>query len=190
MAVIEAIAAVAVAAILVVWICFAMRRRRLRRGEHAWLPPELEHARIAFAERYFSTKRPLRLVAKVDRAYRSARGALVLTELKTRSKRRAYTSDVVELSAQKVAVERGGHRVVAETGYVVVEHPISRKRVPIAVRLMEEEGIVAMAERYQRLIEGNAMPEQANIAGLCRGCAYAERCQPEVLRNAGSRQAS
>ena len=171
----------AMAAILVVCLWLGTRKARLRRTEQAWLPVELQHARIEFAERYFYAKRPVRLIAKVDRVYKDERGTLFVTELKRRVKAQAYLSDVVELSAQKLAIERGGRRAVAEVGFVVVEHPVTQRRTPIAVRLLREHEIIAIATRYGHLVDGGAMPDKANVVSLCRSCAYADRCRPEVL---------
>jgi len=171
----------AMAAILVVCLWLGTRKARLRRTEQAWLPVELRHARIEFAERYFYAKRPVRLIAKVDRVYKDESGTLFVTELKRRVKTQVYLSDVVELSAQKLAIERGGRRAVAEIGFVVIEHPVTQKRTPIRVRLLREHEIVPLAQRYVRLVDGGTMPDKANVAGLCRSCAYADRCRPEVL---------
>ena len=173
----------AVAAILVVGLWFGTRKARLRRTEQAWLPVELQQASIEFAERYFYTKRPVRLIAKVDRVYKDERATHFVTELKRRVKAEVYLSDVVELSAQKLAIERGGHRAVAETGFVVIEHRVTQERTPIPVQLLREHEIIALARRYERLVDGGAMPDKANVAGLCRSCAYADRCRPEVLSN-------
>jgi CRISPR-associated exonuclease Cas4 len=132
---------------------------------------------------YFYTKRPVRLIAKVDRVYKDERATHFVTELKRRVKTQVYLSDVVELSAQKVAIERGSRRSAAEIGFVVIEHPVTQKRTPIPVQLLREQEIIALATRYERLIVGGAMPDKANVAGLCRSCAYADRCRPEVLSN-------
>lgn len=173
----------AMAAILVIGLWLGTRKARLKRTEQAWLPIELQRATLEFAERYFYTKRPIRLIAKVDRVYKDERATHFVTELKRRVKTQVYLSDVVELSAQKLAIERGGHRAVAETGFVVIEHPIAQKRTPIPVQLLREHEIIALARRYERLVDGGAMPDKANVAGLCRSCAHADRCRPEVLSN-------
>jgi CRISPR/Cas system-associated exonuclease Cas4 (RecB family) len=174
------------AAILVMCLWVGTRKAQIRRTEQAWLPEELRHARIEFAERHFYAKRPVRLIAKVDRVYKDERGTLFVTELKRRVKTQAYLSDVVELSAQKLAIERGGRRAVAEIGFVVIEHPVTQKRTPIRVRLLREHEIVPLAQRYVRLVDGGAIPDKANVAGLCRSCAYADRCRPEVLINSSA----
>ena len=42
---------------------------RARTSERHWLPKELQHAQLAFAEKTFQTWRPIRLIAP-DRGYR------------------------------------------------------------------------------------------------------------------------
>ena len=102
---------------------------------------------LEFAERGFYTRWPFRLYAKIDRAYRTPDGAIVLTELKRRFKRQAYQSDVVELSAQKIAIERGAKRSVAATAFVVVEHPGTSERTPIRVTLLREDELTTLSKR-------------------------------------------
>jgi CRISPR-associated exonuclease Cas4 len=145
------------------------------------LPAELKGATLEFAERVFYTRWPFRIYAKIDRAYRTPDGALVLTELKRRFKRLAYQSDVVELSAQKLAIERGARRSVAETGFVVVENPTTRQRTPILVTLLRKDELTALRRRYQLLVDGTVTPDKANDIRLCRSCAYIDRCKPEAL---------
>lgn len=163
-----------------VWI--AGLRQWLKVQERAWLPERLKGARLEFAEQLFHAERPFRLLAKIDRAYRTADGILVLTELKRRLHAQAYRSDVVELSAQKLAIERGARRSVAATGFVVVEHPATRQRTPIPVALLREDELVALRRRYESLIDGTLAPGKANDARLCRSCAYVDRCRPDILR--------
>jgi len=163
------------------WIAWRRYWHGLR--ERAWLPEELKDARLEVAERLFRTARPFGLFAKVDRAYGRADGILVLTELKRRFHIRAYQSDVVELSAQKLAIERGAKRRVAVDGFVVVEHPATRQRTPISVPLLGEEELIALRQRYERLLLGATLPHKANDVRLCRSCAYVDRCKPQLLGN-------
>ena len=174
---------VSVAAVLVATIGIVTRRQRLEIREQAWRPRELKNATVEFAERVFHARWPFRLYAKIDRAYKTSDGVLVLTELKRRFGRQAYASDVVELSAQKLAIERGARRSVAATGFVVIEHPASRERIPIRVSLLAESELVALRERYQLLVDGKAAPDKANDVRLCRSCAYVDRCKPYLLLN-------
>ena len=173
----------AVGAILLVRVWVVTRQQRLKLREQSWLPEELKAASLEFAERVFYTRWPFRLYAKVDRAYRTPDGALVLTELKRRFKRQAYRSDVVELSAQKLAIERGAKRSVAATGFVVVEHPITKERTPIPVALLRKDEIAALRRRYQLLVDGTVTPDKANDVRVCQSCAYVDHCKPGVLLN-------
>lgn len=159
------------------------RRHRLKQEEQAWLPEELKTARLEFAERTFYTRWPFRLYAKIDRAYRTQDGSLVLTELKRRFRRQAYPSDVVELSAQKLAIERGARYRVAAKGFVVVEHPGTGERTPIAVTLLPEAEIVALGRRHRLLVDAIVAPDKLNDARLCRSCAYVDRCRPDAVRD-------
>jgi hypothetical protein len=68
------------AAILVMGWWLGTRKARLKRTEQAWLPVALKRASIEFAERYFYTKRPVRLIAKVDRVYKDERATLFVAE--------------------------------------------------------------------------------------------------------------
>ena len=45
------------------------RRSRARTAERHWLPRELQHAQLAFAEKTFKTWRPIGLIARADRGY-------------------------------------------------------------------------------------------------------------------------
>ena len=61
------------------------RRWRARASERHWLPRELQHAQLAFAEKTFRTWQPFRLIARADRGYR-LNGELHLAEFKTRTR--------------------------------------------------------------------------------------------------------
>jgi CRISPR-associated exonuclease Cas4 len=156
-------------------------RRRVRRAEKAWKPESLKTAVLEYAERTFFTEHPFRLVAKIDRAYRMPSGLLVLTELKRRPGPRAYRSDVVELSAQKVALENSTSQRVANVAYVVVEHPFSKQRTPIPVQLLSESEIVALAQRYRDISARRTIPIKAERHALCASCGYKTQCGPKVL---------
>src|SRR5438105_7730977 len=80
------------------------RSWRARVSEEKWRPQELQHARLAFAEKTFKTWRPIRLIARADRGYR-LNGELHLAEFKTRARGAAYSSDVIEMSAQSKIFE-------------------------------------------------------------------------------------
>jgi hypothetical protein len=90
-------------AILVLFVALYLHIRRQGAAfSERWLPDDLHGAELAFAEKKFVSMR-LGLVARLDRAYRGADDVLHLVELKTRDHDRAYTSDVIELSVQRLA---------------------------------------------------------------------------------------
>lgn len=87
---------------------FALHRLHVAvasRAELASRPDELAGARLLYMEKQFRIRKPISLIARIDRAYRAADGAIVLVELKTRWKNRAYATDVIQLSAQRMALE-------------------------------------------------------------------------------------
>ena len=89
------------------------------------LPPELRTAQLIYAERLFRSTGLVSITAKVDRVYRNGANELVLLELKTRCASRAYLSDVIELSAQRIAVMAQTGEPVSGHGYVLIEEPWS-----------------------------------------------------------------
>lgn len=158
-----------------------LRRARLRRQEKTWLPPELAGATLAYAEQEFRIEQPFPLVARVDRGY-LAGGMIYLLELKTRRAPRVYPSDIIELSAQKLALGASGQRV-SDTGYVLIQEPGTRRFQITRVRLMDAQRIAALARRRKALLFGDTPPEAARHAGLCRKCAYLAECpSPRVGR--------
>lgn len=154
---------------------------RIKSGpRRASVPPELKSACLVYAERLFKSAGPVSISARVDRVYRNAAGALVLVELKTRESNRVYPSDVIELSAQRVALMAHTGDVVADYGYVVTELPDGRQMGCHRVRLMPNGDVVALAMRRQDLLIGRATPEPACSPGLCRKCAFVLPCDPPV----------
>lgn len=90
-------------------------------AERAWLPRELLVAELVYAEQLFRATGPVALVARVDRVYRQPNGVMTLSELKTRHANRIYFSDVIELSAQRMALAAHTRLPVARRAYVLVQ---------------------------------------------------------------------
>lgn len=86
---------------LIRWMC----RLRLSGLDDAWLPMELRDAALVYTERVFRARPPVPIAAKLDRGYRNADGVIILVERKTRRLSCSYLSDIIELSAQRVAVQ-------------------------------------------------------------------------------------
>lgn len=143
----------------------------------AGLPGELASARLAYGERSFRSGGPLRLVARVDRAYRVKNGRLVLLELKTRGPRRVYLSDVIELSAQRFALMAARGEAVAEHGYVLTMTSGAEATGWHRVTLLPPDAVLALAARRERLLAGKATPQRARNPGLCQHCAYLRLCR-------------
>ena len=86
---------------------------------------------------------------------------------------------MIELSAQKAAIEAVGAASVAADGYVITE--VDGQRVATRTSLLTSLEVAQLTARYRALADGSATPIKANRKGLCSKCAYAQRCQPEIL---------
>jgi hypothetical protein len=147
----------------------------------AVLPPELRRARLVYAERLFRADGAVSITAKVDRVYRKAACALVLVELKTRTANRVHWSDVIELSAQRVALTAQTGEIVADHAYVLTAHPDSCRTEWHRIRLMAHIDLIALATRRRDLVAGKVEPEPACSPGMCRKCAFVRPCDPPWL---------
>ena len=170
----------AVAAVAACIAAFAVHRLRVSVATRAELmsrPNELAGAELLCMEKQFRIRGPVPLVARVDRAYRAADGAIVLVELKTRWKDRPYPTDVIQLSAQKMALEGQAGLRVAEHAFVTVQRPAwNTTKRSHKVQLMPSSEIVALHRRREDVIAGRITPRYAHSAGACKGCAFRAHC--------------
>ena len=141
----------------------------------AVLPPELRTAPLIYAERLFRYIGPVSITAKVDRVYRNAACELVLLELKTRPTNRVYPSDVIELSAQRVAVMAQTRMSVAGYAYVLIEM-LDRRTAWHRVELVRTEAVMALAVRRNALLAGDVDARCARSLGICRTCGFRREC--------------
>lgn len=141
---------------------------------HAWLPPELTGRRLAYVERTFRADGDVQVVARVDRAYRNGAGVITLVELKSRTTDRVRSADIVELSAQRVALAGETGEPVAGTAWVVVQSAVGR--TAHRVRLLPQRQVHGLAVRRADLLAGVALPRYPATLGLCASCAYRRRC--------------
>jgi len=102
-------------------------RMRIVIEERSWRPQELRDTEVVYAERVFRASRPVSIIAKLDRGYRYRNGLITLVELKTRRVDRVYLSDVIELSAQRIALQAQTREPVAPHGYVLVQQAERRQ---------------------------------------------------------------
>ena len=160
-----------------------VRSWRVRASERHWLPRELQHAHLAFAEKTFRTWRPIRLIARADRGYR-LNGELHLAEFKTRTRSVAYLSDVIELSAQRLVIEKSTGERVSEIGYVLAQDRLRKRRSVHKVRLLPRADVITLVGRREAILKGRVAPRYTSSQGLCSRCAYRAECKPG-LRDRG-----
>ena len=169
-------------AIVVVSLALAIARRQSAEtnaalAERAARPAALQDAELVYMERLFRASRPVGVVAKIDRAYRLPSGLLVLVELKTRWINQPCLSDVIQLSAQRVAVMGQTHQAVVPYAYVMVKAPTGRA-LPIAhrVQLMTDEQVVALVKRREDIFAGRVLPRSSYSQKACLTCMFRAQC--------------
>lgn len=148
-----------------------------RMAELASRPDELAGARLVYMEKLFRIREPISLVARIDRAYRAADGSIVLVELKTRWRNRAYLTDVIQLSAQKMALEAQTGQRVALHAFVTVQEPTkTAEKHSHRVELLEPREVLALHRRRQDVVARRVAARYADSASACKQCAYRTRC--------------
>ena len=169
-------------AVAVVGVALVMARWRsvetdAARAEWASRPAALRDAELVYMEKLFRISTPVGLVAKLDRAYRMPSGLLVLVEFKTRWSNQPFLSDVIQLSAQRVAVMGQTHQAVVPYAYVMVKAPTGRG-LPIAhrVRLMTDEHVDALVRRREEILAGRILPGRPQSRKTCLSCAFRGQC--------------
>jgi CRISPR-associated exonuclease Cas4 len=159
--------------LLIRWAC----RLRLVGLEKAWLPAELRGAALVYMERVFRAKSPVPMVAKLDRGYRNAEGIIILVEFKTRRLNRPYLSDIIELSAQRLAMQAETGERVAAYGYVLIQLAGSERKTAHRVDLLSTENVIAMVRRREAILAGEETPRYASSERLCTRCAFKLTCK-------------
>ncbi len=159
-----------------------IRRSRIVLPDSRWLPRELRNAELVYAERTFKTTDPIPIVARVDRAYRKSDGVIVLVDLKTRRGNRPFLSDIIELSAQRLAVQGQTGETIADYGYVLTQRVKSRTKKPQRAKLLSIEEVIRLAKRRRAILARVAVPERARVERLCPQCAFERECRGEVFR--------
>jgi CRISPR/Cas system-associated exonuclease Cas4 (RecB family) len=160
--------------VLLLASCWVARRAASERGSR---PAELARAQLVYMERLFRIERPIGLRAKVDRAYRLRGGSLVLVELKTRGEDRTHLSDIIQLSAQRLAIEAETGQKVEPYAFVSVLEPTRRRALRHhRVDLLGPDEVVALSRWRDALLAGQAAPRYALSCSVCARCAYNSRC--------------
>ena len=160
--------------VLTLWLVRVWIHRRPS-GERASRPRELANAELVYMEKLFRIREPIRLVAKVDRVYRLPGGSLVLVELKTRAQDRSYLTDIIQLSAQRLAIERQTGQTVEPYALVSVLRPDGRLRSH-RVHLLGLDEVLNLKRRHKAILDGHLRPSYALSEASCRQCALRHRC--------------
>lgn len=150
----------------------ASARERCQRG----LP---QGSKLAYVETTFSTRTLPSIIARPDRVYRLPSGELFLVELKTRRSCTVTTEDIIQMSAQRLAVSEATGQVVRREAYIVFrrsEARLGRQEVR-ALRLMSSEAVRALAIRRLHLLRGLARPEGPGSTQACRCCGFTNPCR-------------
>lgn len=152
-------------------------RRRARMAEWRQRPDALRDAQLLSVEAEYRSKGARPIVARVDRAYRLPSGRVTLMELKTRSTVAVLPSDVIQLSAQRIALEDELGLQVTDEALVLIP---ARAPAPFAVRavqLMSRTAIDALVERRWRLMGGVEVPRWPERENVCRRCGQRAACR-------------
>ena len=169
--------------LFVAWLVWRALQRRKNRAND-WMPRELRVSRLAYAEQLFRSEGLVAVSAKVDRAYRDQAGVVTLVELKTRKPERVYLSDVIELSAQRHALNSQTREEVSKHGYVLVQVIARRTRVAHRVKLLTDGQFASLLARRERLFAELELPNPPYSTALCERCAYFAQCKPRPVSSA------
>ena len=101
---------------------------------------------------------------------------MTLVELKTRKAEKVYLSDVIELSAERYALQSQTGELVSEHGCVVVQQVGSRHRKVHRVQLLADERLASMVVRRERLLMDTEEPEPPCATALSEHCTYLPEC--------------
>jgi len=123
---------------------------------------------------------PVRLLARIDRAYDNGL-AIVLLELKVRRSIRVYQSDIIELSAQRAVLRSSTGREVAPYGFVLLLHPTTRRKSVHKVTLLSAGEVATLAIRRRQLIDGLVSARRPRNSAICSTCEYAKECADSFI---------
>lgn len=155
-----------------------LRKRQARGVERRLRPAALRDAELIHIEAAFRTTSPVPIAAKLDRAYRLPSGLLLLVELKTRWNGAPNFSDVIQLSAQRVALSAATGQTVAAEAFVLIARPGARQS-PIAHRvdLLSVDQVVALVRRREAILADRISPQYTEEVGHCQSCAFRSQCE-------------
>lgn len=153
------------------------------RVERSRMPAEIANARLVISEKVFYRPGPRPYAAKTDQGFLTQDGWLVLVETKTR--RRMSASDLVQISAQALAIAqspKGGRWKVANWGYIRLA-PVGGKPYYARVDLLHPTRIDQLWDRWLALKENRARPIARPKEYRCDNCELRRTCSSAVLKD-------
>lgn len=158
------------------------------RTERSQMPPEIVTGQLVTSERTFRRRGSRAFFAKVDQGFRTADGMLVLVETKNRL--RVTTSDIVQLSAQAIAIKSEvGDELGRPAGYAYVRLQLMGGK-PRYVRygLYPESVIDKLVDTYHDLRMRRRHPMARPHPSRCESCVFSASCGQARVRSGRRRQ--
>ncbi len=152
--------------VLIFWIT----RRKGRSSDAAWLPPELQGARLIGVESDLSLRGEFNINGRLDRLYQLEDGRYVPVERKNHRQARVFSTDKLQLSIYRYILECNGHPV-APYGFVVLPH----FNHAMKTKLYDRDYVRNRLKRYALLRAGQIDPKRESN-GKCTKCSHANRC--------------
>lgn len=133
------------------------------------MPDQLAALRPWASELEVKTRFPVKLKGRIDQALIDDQGQITILDTKTRKAPRTYPSDIVQLSVYKVCLERGMKKRVSPFGWIRIVHPQTREVSYRRVKLLDENYIANMYNRYWAIKRGKTQPICTCGGRFCRG---------------------
>lgn len=148
------------------------------RDERALMPREIADGTLVISEQTFFRRGRRPFAAKTDQGFLTAAGVIVLVESKTRA--RLTSSDLVQLSAQAIAVaaDKRVRHPVAPWGYIRLA-PLGRRPFYQRIDLIDPVRIDQLWDRWDALKHRRHAPVYRADPSRCRSCVLRARC-PEA----------
>lgn len=126
---------------------------------------------IYLADHYMKIDEPIPICGTPDVVWIDKDGVLIVGDYKSRESCQVQDSDIIQLSVYRVLLERTQRRPVSNKGYV---HFKDGRRV--RVTLLDEKAIIALYNKYQKIITGKGRARCTNKSGYCQHCSYMDIC--------------
>lgn len=158
----------------IVWVLWDLFLKGPRLDIRTALPEALKKMHLWQKEKRYECGAPIGLVCRIDEAYMDEHGTITLSETKTRRWPKVYDSDILQLSAQRLAVSENGRRV-SDTGYVRLITPTGNEYRQ--VRLLDPDEVIAAKLLYDDLVQGKYAGRPCNNRAICQTCLYQSECE-------------